>query len=223
MPGHDIELLIREMKERLTSAPTGEQALEALFNLFAALFAYFEAQHLQEYFVTQLDEDLLSWIVSLQAIADARFPLKAHSVFEDGDIIQEIVADVWQEGRLLMQDSHLLNPKGNCGLIRMEFQAGCSKLPLHIHPLSDRILVILKGAGYGHYSNQGLDKLEAGNIHSIPVKAGTVIFFNRGLVHTFSTGPQPLTTLTYHHPFIEFEDHLSYEKALDWYPEQAGG
>ena len=92
---------------------------------------------------------------------------------------------------------------GDDGLVHLRFAAGTEDLPLHVHEFSDRLLVVTSGIGLFHYLPPGATTQE---LRAVVVEAGNAVLFSRGVVHTFTAPIDDLTLLSYHSPFIEFND-----------------
>ncbi len=89
------------------------------------------------------------------------------------------------------------------GLVHLRFAAGTEDLPLHVHEFSDRLLVVTSGLGLFHYLPDGGKSRE---LRSVVVDAGDAVLFTRGVFHTFTAPLGDLTLLSYHAPFVEFDD-----------------
>lgn len=92
---------------------------------------------------------------------------------------------------------------GGDGLVHLRFAPGTEDLPLHMHEFSDRLIVVTSGVGVFHYVP---DVENAHEPESVMVEAGDAVLFARGVVHTFKAPISDLTLLSYHAPFIEFDD-----------------
>lgn len=88
-------------------------------------------------------------------------------------------------------------------LVYLRFSAGAVDLPLHVHEFSDRFIVVADGLGLFHYMPTGT---RCNELRSVVVRAGDVVVFTRGLVHTFTAPVAGLAVLSYHAPFFELND-----------------
>lgn len=95
-------------------------------------------------------------------------------------------------------------------LVRLEFAAGALDLPMHAHPESDRLLLVIGGRGYFHVTPQPLEGFDGTRVRTIPVRDRDAVLFRGGVVHTFSADSEPLTLLSYHAPFIPLESTRQY-------------
>ncbi len=99
-----------------------------------------------------------------------------------------------------------LGGPSDAAMIKLHFDQGAVDLPVHIHPLSARALIVTNGHGRFHYSDLSFEKYRGQPVQSDDIRAGSVIIFNRGYLHTFSAPAGPLAMLSFHFPFIELED-----------------
>jgi len=97
---------------------------------------------------------------------------------------------------------------GDDGLVHLGFAAGTEDLPLHVHEFSDRLLVVTSGMGIFHYLPPAATMQE---LRAVVVEAGDAILFARGVIHTFTAPLCDLTLLSYHSPFIEFNDERQFK------------
>lgn len=124
------------------------------------------------------------------------YPLELQSPFEG---TESVAGAVWMGESLLGDDR-------DDALMKLRFDAGSYELPLHVHEHSDRVIVVLRGSGWFHYSQQSPASFDGTGISSINVEPGMVLVFTRGLLHTFSSPDEPLYLLSYHAPFIALDD-----------------
>lgn len=96
------------------------------------------------------------------------------------------------------------------GFLFLRFAPGTQDLPLHIHPGSDRFIIVIGGRGFFHVSPDALADVDARAVRHIPARDRDVFLFTRGTVHTFSTDREELLLLSYHRPFIELDDPTQY-------------
>lgn len=72
---------------------------------------------------------------------------------------------------------------------------------LHTHPISDRIVTVLKGNGYFICQREG-------KILEAKLSPGIIIHMPRKVLHTFISGDQGLVVKSVHAPFVDFHDPL---------------
>lgn len=96
------------------------------------------------------------------------------------------------------------------GIARLRFGAGTLDLPVHAHEHSDRLIVVLAGAGFFHVSNDPLAGFTGDDVRHIAVRPGDVLMFTRDLLHTLSAPNEALMLLSYHSPLISFDDRRQY-------------
>ncbi|HZW07086.1 MAG TPA: hypothetical protein VFF65_08170 [Phycisphaerales bacterium] len=122
-------------------------------------------------------------------------PVQLVSPFEDS----HLVAGAAWEG------PSLIGPGCTAALAKLRWSAGADDLPMHVHDHSDRFIIVDKGRGYFHVSDQPFDQFD-GRVRTIPARERDVFVFTRGVVHTFSTADQPMTLLSCQLPFLPFDD-----------------
>lgn len=83
-------------------------------------------------------------------------------------------------------------------------------LPMHVHDHSDRFIIVLKGRGFFHVSDEPAERFTGENVRSIPARERDVFLFSRGTVHTFSTEADPMVLLSCQLPFLPFDDPRQY-------------
>jgi hypothetical protein len=88
-------------------------------------------------------------------------------------------------------------------LVYLRFSEGTVDLPLHVHEFFDRFIAVADGFGLFHYMP---GEETCGELRSLVVQAGDVVVFTRGLMHTFTAPIEGLTLLSYHTPFLAFDD-----------------
>jgi len=89
---------------------------------------------------------------------------------------------------------------GQLGLLLVDFPPEKGEdNSLHIHPISDRIVTILRGSGE-------FVAVVDGQEQRYPVEVGDQVFMPRGTVHTFFSGPQGMLVESQHNPWIPLED-----------------
>jgi hypothetical protein len=216
--GKRINAIIYEHRLSYTNELSlGDIALHTLFDIYGAIYRYVCLVSVgREYIIVEIDRSNLLFIGQLAGLAEKAFPLKARPVFRDHDIIREITADAWRENALF-------NSTAGNGIVKMTFAADCARLPMHVHPLSARILLVTGGHGIGHYSLREPGHAGPGNIRSKRIGEGSLVFFKMNTLQTISTNTMPLKILAYHAPFFEFDDDSGFRKLSDWYPPHFNG
>ncbi len=81
---------------------------------------------------------------------------------------------------------------------------------MHSHSDSDRVIVVVDGAGVFYVSPDPVEEFSGADIRSTSVRVGDVLAFSRGVVHTFNTESTALVLLSYHFPFIPLDDPRQY-------------
>ena len=131
---------------------------------------------------------------------EAERPLKLVSPFENSE---RVAGAVWTTAV----------PAGTTGpaaLAKLRWSAGADDLPMHVHDLSDRVIVVDKGRGYFHVSGQPAEEFDGTSVRTIPARERDVFIFTRGIAHTFSTLHEPLDLLSVQSPFLAFDDPRQY-------------
>jgi mannose-6-phosphate isomerase-like protein (cupin superfamily) len=75
-----------------------------------------------------------------------------------------------------------------------------------VHEHSDRCLYVLEGEGEFHASPQDWRAFDGEGVESTTVRAGDVVVFNRGVLHTFSAPRRDLVLVSYHSPALALDD-----------------
>jgi hypothetical protein len=104
----------------------------------------------------------------------------------------------------------LLGGRRDDGFLFLRFKPQTQDLPLHVHDDSDRFIFANGGRGFFHVSPDELEAGRARRLRHTPVRNRDALMFRRGTVHTFSTADEPLTLLSYHHPYLPLEDERQY-------------
>jgi len=107
--------------------------------------------------------------------------------------------------------SEILQEERDDGFLFLRFNAGTDDLPLHVHPESDRFILVIGGRGFFHVSADSPGAVAIDSIRNVPARDRDAFMFQRGTVHTFSTAGHPLTLLSYHRPFVPLCDSAQYE------------
>lgn len=128
--------------------------------------------------------------------AERSRPIELRSPFEDCETI---------DGGLWTADQ-VFDEAREDGLAKLRFGAGTDDLPAHVHEHSDRCLYVLEGEGTFHASRCDWRTFDGTGIESVQVRAGDVVVFNRGVLHTFSAPRRELVLISYHSPALAFDD-----------------
>ncbi len=89
---------------------------------------------------------------------------------------------------------------GEVGQIMVRFPVeGSESNELHIHPLSDRIILVIEGSGEFVSIRDGVEVRHA-------LQPGDCIYLPRGTRHTFFAGPLGLLVESIHNPWVPLED-----------------
>ena len=133
-------------------------------------------------------------------LVEKRFPVEVKTPFEGSDFIGG--------GAWLGSDHFKQRPDD--ALAKLCFAAGAVDLPMHAHEQSDRFILVLEGEGRCHHAPGSVQAFTGEGVRSVPVRAGDLIVFTRGLVHTFSTPARAMTLLSWHRPYFAFLDPRQY-------------
>jgi quercetin dioxygenase-like cupin family protein len=104
----------------------------------------------------------------------------------------------------------LIGPHEDAALAKLHWLPDADDLPMHIHPLSDRFIVVLRGRGYFHYSEESLADFDGSSVQTIAARERDVFAFTRGTVHTFSTAESDLVLLSCQLPYLPFDHPKQY-------------
>lgn len=132
----------------------------------------------------------------LLAALEEHHPIQLVSPFEDS----HLVAGAAWEG------PSLIGPGCTAALANLRWSAGADDLPMHVHDHSDRFIIVDKGRGYFHVSDQPIDRFDGRSVRTVPARERDVFVFTRGVVHTFSTTEEPMTLLSCQLPYLPFND-----------------
>ncbi len=133
-------------------------------------------------------------------LAEWSRPIEMRSPFED---CETIAGGLWTA-------EEVFGARREDGLAKLRFAAGTNDLPAHVHEHSDRCLFVLEGEGSFHVSPSDWRTFDETGIESVPVRAGDVVVFNRGVLHTFSAPRRELVLASYHSPALPFDDPRQY-------------
>ncbi|MCA9304949.1 MAG: cupin domain-containing protein [Phycisphaerales bacterium] len=146
--------------------------------------------------------------VSFGALVDALErdePRDLQGPFESTDSIS---GAVWMA-------SDLLGPVHDTALLKLRFEKGTDKLPLHAHLHSDRVIFVLSGRGFYHASSEPMESFTGCDVQSIAVRERDALVFTRGVIHTFTAPTEPLVLLSFHAPFIPLDQPDQYTVPVD--------
>jgi mannose-6-phosphate isomerase-like protein (cupin superfamily) len=102
---------------------------------------------------------------------------------------------------------------------RLRWSPGADDLPLHTHELSDRVIVVLNGRGFFHWSTETLENFSGGVVQTVAARERDVFVFRQGLLHTFSTADSPMELVSCQLPFLPFDDERQYSlPSMLWTP-----
>lgn len=161
------------------------------------------ASRTPHYIVGLLGDQLFSQVT--QRIKELRqvAPRNKRRVFKQDLGIQEIEAGVWgSNGRP--------PKKRSPAIVNMIFQTECGLLPLHIHPRSYRVIVVLEGSGYGYFSHETLEGFSGKSIARVSLGRGAILCYGGDTLHTFGTEGSAIELLTYHSRYFPFEGDEQY-------------
>lgn len=148
-------------------------------------------------------------LVHAMELAERSRPIELRSPFEDCDTIAGGLWTADQVFGISRED----------GLAKLRFGAGTNDLPAHVHEHSDRCLFVLEGEGSFHASPCDWRSFDGTGIESVPVRAGDVVVFNRGVLHTFSAPRRELVLVSYHSPVLAFDDPKQFTMPIHrWFP-----
>ncbi len=142
-------------------------------------------------------------------LAERSRPIELRSPFED---CEAIAGGLWTA-------EEVFGARREDGLAKLRFAAGTIDLPAHVHEHSDRCLYVLEGEGSFHASPCDWRAFDGTGMESVPVRAGDVVVFNRGVLHTFSASQRELVLVSYHSPALALDDPNQYTlAAVTWLP-----
>lgn len=127
-------------------------------------------------------------------------PRKLQAPFENTDSIS---GAVWKA-------CDILGPENDTALLKLRFEKGTDKLPLHAHLHSDRVIFVLSGRGFYHASSEPMESFTGREIQSIAVRERDALVFTRGVIHTFTAPTESLVLLSFHSPFIPLDQPDQY-------------
>lgn len=141
--------------------------------------------------------------VSSSALFDALerdHPVTPVAPFEDSE---RVAGAVWRGDQILGASS-------KAAVARLIWASDARDLPMHVHDQSDRFIVVRKGRGFFHVSDETCEDFTGQRVRSIPARERDVFLFTRGVVHTFSTDREPMELLSCQLPFVPFDQPEQY-------------
>jgi mannose-6-phosphate isomerase-like protein (cupin superfamily) len=90
-------------------------------------------------------------------------------------------------------------------IAKLLWSPGATDLPMHVHEHSDRFIIVRKGRGYFHVSDEPVDAFSGKRVRTIPARERDVFMFSRGVVHTFSTDREGMELISCQSPFLRFD------------------
>lgn len=137
---------------------------------------------------------------------EAEHPLKMESPFEGSDLVS---GGAWIAQQIL-GSTVSRSSMPDAAVAKLRWEAGADDLPLHVHDHSARFIIVLEGRGFFHVSDQSPDRFDGTAVRSIPARERDVVFFTKGLLHTFSTAEHAMTLLSVQMPYLAFDDPDQY-------------
>jgi quercetin dioxygenase-like cupin family protein len=143
----------------------------------------------------------------LIAEMERTYPVELSYPFEDSD---RVGGAVWVARELLGNSS-------TTSVAKLRWDSRATDLPMHVHDHSDRFIIVLKGRGFFHVTDEPADKFTGTRVRTVPARERDVFLFSRGVVHTFSTDEEPMVLLSCQLPFLPFNDPRQYRlPAVRW-------
>lgn len=128
------------------------------------------------------------------------FPLRLRFPFEGSPRV----------GGAVWNTRDLLGPDHADSVAKLRWKPGASDLPMHTHRHSDRFIVVLKGRGFFHHTDQGCGDFDGSRVSTIAARERDVFIFTRGTVHTFSTDRHAMTLISCQLPYLPFDHQDQY-------------
>lgn len=104
----------------------------------------------------------------------------------------------------------LVDSASEQALMKLRWEAGADDLPIHTHEHSDRCIIVLKGRGFFHISDDDVMSFAGNGVKTVAARERDVFVFRRGALHTFSTYDSAMELLSCHVPFIPLDDLRQY-------------
>lgn len=136
----------------------------------------------------------------LIAEMERAYPIELSYPFEDSD---RVGGAVWIARELLANHS-------TTSVAKLRWDSRATDLPMHVHDHSDRFIIVLKGRGYFHVTDEPAEGFTGKTVRTVPARERDVFLFSRGVVHTFSTDEDPMVLLSCQLPFLPFNDPKQY-------------
>lgn len=136
--------------------------------------------------------------VSLTALLDQLerdHPVELVSPFEGSNLVS---GAVWMPEQVTGQPAPL-------SIAKLKWDARAIDLPMHIHEHSDRFILVRRGRGFFHVSDESVDEFTGRRVRTIPARERDVFMFSRGVVHTFSTDTESMDLVSCQSPFLPFD------------------
>jgi hypothetical protein len=190
---------------------SGAAALRSLLGACASCVAAVDAPSIPGggFAMGELPPETLATIEALVERVHRDHPLALEAPFEGSD---RIAGAVWDGAELLGRSER-------DALVKLRFDRGCDDLPSHVHASSDRFILIVDGKGWFHHSAATMETFEPAAMRTTPLRKGSIVVFRRGSIHSFSTTGEGMVMLSYHLPFVAFEDVEQYTiTPRSWFP-----
>lgn len=203
----ELEFGDERLNERVEVPDAEAEGFEALFSAGIRILERLGEEHPQGEGTLRLGRISAPGLLAFQEwfrLIETRFPVLVETPFEGSDFIGG--------GAWLGAERFPRHPEDT--LAKLCFAAGAVDLPMHAHEHSDRFIVVLEGEGSYHHAPGSVHDFTGEGVRSVPVRAGAVVAFTRGLVHTFSTPRRAMTLLSWHRPYFSFLDPRQYR--LPW-------
>lgn len=138
---------------------------------------------------------------------DRDHPVKLESPFEGSEYVS---GAVWHSETITGAPSPM-------SIAKLRWKAGALDLPMHVHEHSDRFIIVRRGRGYFHVSDEPVDGFTGKRVRTIPARERDVFMFSRGVVHTFSTDREDMELISCQSPFLPFDHPDQYRlPAFRW-------
>lgn len=106
----------------------------------------------------------------------------------------------WIEYESYMKAQIIQGIPGEVGILLVDFPADSTEdNRLHTHPVSDRVVSVLRGSGKFICKRKG-------EIVDYPLHPGVRIWMPRGILHTFKSNSDGMLVSSIHSPFVALED-----------------
>jgi mannose-6-phosphate isomerase-like protein (cupin superfamily) len=143
----------------------------------------------------------------LVAEMERAFPLELIYPFEGSE---RVGGAVWVPRDLVGSES-------TTSVAKLRWDSRATDLPMHVHDHSDRFIIVVKGRGFFHVTDETVDAFTGTKVRSVPARERDIFLFARGTVHTFSTDEEPMVLLSCQLPYVPFDDPTQYRlPTLRW-------